>query len=582
MRKEIDIRALKRIDELDNPYLRHFVRRHNLDDREALALGVLMEQTDHMRLAIRTSYSMIARDVGVSTSEAYRLVQALHRRRILESRTDGELIRIAFYPIKETVDEIRLAYKNARRLDVVEGDLRTIKGRDYLPRADLFDDIYPLMGSLIARKMSEALRSLAHYIDKRLEAATSLRLWRYRVRSRISGVPAGELMLRDTLPFIVEELFIIEKKSGILMAHHSRKAEGEVDRDLVSGMLTAIRDFVKTSFKEKREDEVDEIAYGEARILIRAEPYFYAAFVVTGNPDIEFNLEMDRFALELHRANRSLVRSFNGDMDSLEPLRAPVRGFVERFSTLPSEEREGGASLRSLKRAGAVVAVLLICLLGLAIYHSWNDARIRKLTIARLAGTLPVHMYDVELKVGRGVVTATGMASSEDIVRRLGDALASTPGVKGVDNRVLVVDIERISRFRGEMETIRKRMDAVLLAQTREELEKIVIRFPINVAELGKEQDFLVKRIYEIIRHHPAAHLDVVAFADKTGSFEINKSLAERRVAAVRAGLIARGIEPSRVHPFPFDPALIESDPRMAAHLDERGIMIFARMAEEE
>ncbi|MGV7928124.1 MAG: hypothetical protein AB2L13_04310 [Spirochaetota bacterium] len=580
MAREIDTKALKHIDDLDNPYLRHFVRIHNLDDKETLMLGLLMEQTDHMRVALRTRYPVLARDAGVSTSEAYRLVQALHRRRILESRTDGEYIRITFYPITETVDEIRLAYKNARRLDVVEKDLRTVKGRDYLPRADLFDEIYPIMGALIAKKMSEALRSLAQYIDKRLEAATSLRLWRYRARSRISGVPVGELILRDTLPFIVEELFIIEKKSGILLAHHSRKAEGDVDRDLVSGMLTAIRDFIKTSFRKKHDEEVNEISYGDARIMIRAEPYFFAAFVVSGTPDMEFNLEMNRFTLELHRGNRSLVRAFKGDMDSLEPLRGPVRGFVERFSTLPATETGETAPFARLKVAGAILALIFLYLVGAALYHVWNDSRIETALNERLGRTMPAHLYDVSLDVNRGAVTATGVASSEDVVRGLGETLASAPGVKGVDNRVLVVDIERINRFREEMGDIRRRMDAVLLAQTREELEKIVIRFPINVAVIGKEQDFLVKRIHEIIRHHPAVHVDVVAFADNTGSFQINKSLAERRMAAVRGGLIARGMEPARVHMFPFDPALIESDPRMAAHREERGIMIFARMAE--
>ncbi len=580
MKKAIDIKALKRIDELDNPYLRHFVRRHNLDDKEALALGVLMELTDQMRLAIRTSYSLLARDVGVSTSEAYRLVQALHRRRIIESRTDGDLIRIAFYPVAETVDEIRLAYKNARRLDVVEKDLRTIKGKDYIPRSDLFDDVYPIMGSIVAKMLGEALRSLAHYIDSRLEAATSMRLWRYRIRSRITGVPAGELMLRDSLPFIVEELFIIEKKSGILMAHHSRKGEGEVDSDLVSGMLTAIRDFIRTSFAKKKDEDVHEISYGDARILIRAEPYFYAAFVVTGTPDMEFNLEVNKFTLELHNANRSLMRSFKGDVDLLEPLRAPVRAFVERFSTMPSRDCPDASSFRSLKRAGAVVGLVLLCLVGAAIYHAWNDARLEQALAKHLAKALPAHMYDIDLKVGRGAVTAKGIASSEDVVRGLGEALVSAPGVKSVDNRVLVADIERISRYREEMEAIRKRMDDVLLAQTRVELEKIVIRFPINIAEIGKEQNFLINRIYEIIRHSPGIHVDVVAFADDTGTFQINKSLAERRMAAVRAALISRGIAPARVHAFPFDPALIESDPRMAAHRDERGIMIFARMAQ--
>lgn len=573
-----DARLIRQITHFDNPYLRHFVKKHGLNEKETLMLGVLLKLTDGMKVAVKTSYSVLARSARVDPGEAYRLLNNLHRHRIIETLSEGEYIRVAFYPLVEPVDEINLAFRNARRIDRLEKDMRSMKGKDFLPREELFDTIYPLVGALITKKIGDALRSLAYYIDERLEAATSARLWRYRVQSRISGVPVGEIVLRNSLPFIVEEIFIIEKKSGILLAHHSRKDDGGADRDLVSGMLTAIKDFVKTSFRAGGDDEVNEISYGDARIMIREEPYFYAAVVVTGVPDMSFCDEVDGFALELHKNHRNLIRNYRGDMERLAPLQKPVRTFIERFSTLPKKEASGRPALKKLKVLGGVVTAVVLYFVAAAVYFSVVDTRLERSLRLHLADKLPPFSHDTSLAVNRRAVTLSGLAASELAARRLEELVSAFPGVAKVENRVLVADMERINRFIGEVREIREGMENVMLGQLRAELEKIVIAFPLNVAEMGKEQRFQVKRIYEIIHRHPSVEVDIVAFSDNIGSYELNRELALRRMEAVRRELTGRGIAPGRVHVIPFAPEIVESDPRLAAYKNERGIMIFARL----
>ena len=72
--------------------------------------------------------------------------------------------------------------------------------------------------------------------------------------------------------------------------------------------------------------------------------------------------------------------------------------------------------------------------------------------------------------------------------------------------------------------------------------------------------------------------IDIIAFADKTGSYEINKKLAEGRIKSVKQALITMGLDGSRINEFPFDQKLIENDPRLVKFKNERGILIFAKL----
>ena len=52
---------------------------------------------------------------------------------------------------------------------------------------------------------------------------------------------------------------------------------------LIGGMLTAIREFARESFGRGRTDtELDEIQYGDERIILQSGQYAYLAVVIRG------------------------------------------------------------------------------------------------------------------------------------------------------------------------------------------------------------------------------------------------------------------------------------------------------------
>ena len=75
--------------------------------------------------------------------------------------------------------------------------------------------------------------------------------WRFEaLRTR---KPFAEVILLHTLVYQVEQIFLIHKDTGLTLQHVVSKAELANDPDLVSGMLTAIKDFVQDSFGAQRE-----------------------------------------------------------------------------------------------------------------------------------------------------------------------------------------------------------------------------------------------------------------------------------------------------------------------------------------
>ena len=97
----------------------------------------------------------------------------------------------------------------------------------------------------------DALRDLQRQIDSRLQTSANWPRFVRRSYARIRGISPGELALRDGLPVLRTSGVLIQHESGLLLAHYAHEGVG-TDSDLVSGMLTAIRDFVRIRFRQRK------------------------------------------------------------------------------------------------------------------------------------------------------------------------------------------------------------------------------------------------------------------------------------------------------------------------------------------
>ncbi len=572
-----DFSIVKREASFDNPYLRHFIKKHRISSTDAVVLGILLDLTNQMKTPIKTTYGVIASGAGLSAMEAYRSIDSLHRCGIIEYKPDHDYVQIGFHELKDGIEEITLAYSNARRIKVIEKTLERIKKSNYVPEDDLFDLIFPIIGRLVSKKIADALRSLVNYIDEKLNSSLSISMWRCRYISFRTKIPLAEVILRESLPFLIDEIFLLHKKTSIVLAHVSRRQEEAADSDLVGGMLSAINDFIATSFKKKGA-MLNEIQFGGSKIVIAESVYFFAAFVVSGSYRIDFLDEIESLFKTVHTAFRKEMRDFSGKMERLEGIEQPLREFMNIKNSVPVSEK--AVPLRKIKIAGAVLAALSVVFIAYGIYGAIRDYRAGEAIEKRLAAALPRNSANVKIDVDGARLTIEGYAGSAGIIELMNREARAAGGIREIDNRAIVVNFVRVEEYEDTIKSLEAQLSSMQLSIARQELEQIVIQFPTNVVTVGGDAAFQIRRAFEILRQYPHLRVRLMAFADPAGGFIVNKMLAHSRMEAVKRHLVSLGVAASRISIREFDLGILDSDPKMVRFKDRRGIMIFAESAD--
>ncbi len=232
-------------------------------------------------------------------------------------------------------------------------------------RDALIESLYPIIGQLIGRAVAESIRDLARTIDERMRTSLSPAHLLRRARARAAGVSDAEFLLRDALPFQVAEIFLVHRESGLLLLHLSRPgaddAPVEDNADLVTGMLTAIRDFAQDAFGRGQEGQLDEIQYGNRRILIEACQHVYLAVVVDGIEPAGFRAKLRERAVEVENRYNEVLKRYDGDASQFAAARPTMNELL-----LDGAGQEVSAGLSGSQKAVvfALAGVLTVCLLG--------------------------------------------------------------------------------------------------------------------------------------------------------------------------------------------------------------------------
>ncbi|MDX1385168.1 MAG: OmpA family protein, partial [Thermoanaerobaculia bacterium] len=148
----------------------------------------------------------------------------------------------------------------------------------------LADALFPVMGPAIRRAIVETVRDMIESFNQAIEASLSWQGLRWRIEALRSGKSYAEVAILHSLVYRVEQLLLIHKETGLLLRQVVAPEVEAQDPDLVSGMLTAIRDFVKDSFGSADGDALDTFRVGELQVLIEDSPRAVLAAVVRGQP----------------------------------------------------------------------------------------------------------------------------------------------------------------------------------------------------------------------------------------------------------------------------------------------------------
>jgi hypothetical protein len=140
--------------------------------------------------------------------------------------------------------------------------------------------IYPVMGKMINKYIQLQFQQLKDSIDAQIQQLSStegIKIW---LKSRVLGVKTADFILASADQPVIEEIFVIQRDSGLMLG--SAALYPSVNRDVVAGMLTAIKGFVEDAFFRDNED-LEMIQYGTYKILIENFPHHYFAIALSGS-----------------------------------------------------------------------------------------------------------------------------------------------------------------------------------------------------------------------------------------------------------------------------------------------------------
>tara|TARA_A100001388_G_scaffold273921_1_gene256634 strand:- start:2093 stop:2986 length:894 start_codon:yes stop_codon:yes gene_type:complete len=130
----------------------------------------------------------------------------------------------------------------------------------------------------------------------------------------------------------VEELYLIYK-DGRLIKNISA-VEAKTDSDIMSGMLTAINDFVQDSFNT--EGDLGSIDYGNNKIILQRENHSYLAAVVYGEVDNYFKGKMINAVRKIEEDNKA-IENWNGDSSSIVNVQKNLEPIISETESTTRE-----------------------------------------------------------------------------------------------------------------------------------------------------------------------------------------------------------------------------------------------------
>ena len=269
--------------------------------------------------------------------------------------------------------------------------------------------LYPVIGPAIRRAIAEAMRSLVASMNRAIDTSLSPMA---RIRARRSGLSLAEYVLSESLVFRVDEVYLIDPRSGLLVEHVRHPDSENKDEDAVSAMLTAIQDFVQDSFSGD-DGRLASASVGPYTVWVSQGPYAMLAAVIRGTPPADLRNLLDLTVEQLHLTHGSALKSFKGQrIDYLEPELANCL----RYKLKPEAENR-----RLVSAPLAAMALLFLAGIGYLIYdHVQRDRTLERWRAALVAAPgIVVTQADRETRGWRRIEHYT--------VQGLRDPLAADP-----------------------------------------------------------------------------------------------------------------------------------------------------------
>jgi outer membrane protein OmpA-like peptidoglycan-associated protein len=406
-----------------------------------------------------------------------------------------------YYPIVTELLEKKIAESEDEIANVFSPIIsKALKNEISESREEIIDALYPIMGQTIKKYVSEAIKDVYYSINLKIDNALRRGIFSKKIKSKISGVSAADLILQGSFPFLINEIFLIHEKSGILISHVSSDPQPSADSDLISGMLTAIKDFVSDSFKsDAGEQNLYEIQYGDSKIILERGRYSYLAIVIKGNETAEFDDELEKLNSEIHKSYYKQLRDFNGEFTGLDGIKKPLYRFISKINT----EQVATETLEKPKPIFAylLMAVLFIIIIIYSVINIpkyFQEITLDEIITKKLMTISGLNINDIQWTQENSNYFLHGIVNSYNIRNKVDSIFNTIPEIKNTNNNLGVLF------FNFPADSITKNINATLINsgynaisnisfQTIE--DKVIISGEVEKLEDKREIGFLISQV---------------------------------------------------------------------------------------
>lgn len=457
--------------------------------------------------------------------------------------------------------------------------------------ATLADALFPVMGPAIRKSILETLRSFLDSFNEIMDQSLSWQGLKWRFEALRTGRSFTEVALLHSLVFRVEQVFLIHKKTGLPLGHAVAPAVATQDSSLVSGMLSAIQDFVRDSFHTAEGQGLGRMNVGDLDVWVEQGPYAIIAVVIRGIAPHALRDTLAETLESIHRLYASQLELFDGNTAPFATIDADLTRCLEfRYKEAPPRQGRG--------YVWAAAAILLVLLGGWAgrrwwEYHRWSQvvSTLRdqpglvitsfgrengRFVIRGLRDPLAADpgqfVKSAGLSPGRGEFHWSAYYALDDAIlqQRATAQLAPPPGVTfvvedgtlrphGHAAAAWVADMARrallVPGIRAVDLSGLELNEQTAFDQTKSDVQSLVVTFPIASATLVPSQMAALRaiapRLKSLFENAAALQrpvtLEVIGHCDSTGAETTNVSLSQRRADRIVWQLGQWGVPQTRL-----------------------------------
>ncbi|MGD1805958.1 OmpA family protein [Dapis sp. BLCC M126] len=465
-----------------------------------------------------------------------------------------------------------------------------IKDQISLEQNSIVDALYPVIGSTISKYMTEAIRE----INDKISDTFSFKGIRRKIQANFRGVSEAELIISEIMVFTVQAVFLIHKESGLVIAEAQHSGREKLESEMVAGMLTAIRSFVNDCIVQSGDiSELNEIEYGDSKIILEVAGHCYLAVVIKGEPNKSFIKELRQTLSNIVIDYGKDIKNFAGDPDTIP---SSIKLLLKELIDIDVQENQ------KLSVSKAPTALLIICglivsliLIPWGIYRHYSRIyrSVEVKTIQDWANVPELAFYSLNAEVKRGSLTLTGRVPNQNLRNQaveIAEKQASLSNLE-LDNQIVAIEVpldpskvsgevERITKALNQMEgvsittnytedkvkvkgTVMDMADAQKIIRKIEQVPgvksvittiklsplklKTRIYFDLGSAKLEPTYTETIAEIKEFLSQYPQKHLRIIGHTDRTGNPELNQKLAMERANIVRDALVKQGVDARRL-----------------------------------